>query len=243
MVVLILGAGSDIAFALARKFAGANHAHIILASRNMPLLEDRAKDLAIRYGVAAEAVPFDAVDYGSHAGFYHRLDCKPDVVAVAFGHMVEQENAQARFDEIRRTVETNLLGAMSILEIVAADFEDRGHGTIIGVSSVAGERGRKKNYIYGAAKAGFTAFLSGLRNRLCSRGVRVMTVLPGFVRTKMTDTMDLPAPLTAEPEEAAADIHRAFEKKRDIVYTKPLWRWIMLVIRHIPESLFKRLNL
>ena len=140
-------------------------------------------------------------------------------------------------------METNYTGAVSILEIVASDFEARGHGFIIGFSSVAGERGRQSNYIYGSAKGGLTVYLSGLRNRLARRGVHVMTVLPGFVRSRMTEGMDLPERLTATPEEVAEDVYRAYRRKKDILYTMWFWRWIMIVIRSIPESMFKRLRL
>ena len=118
-----------------------------------------------------------------------------------------------------------------------------GGGTIIGISSVAGERGRASNYIYGSAKAGFSAFLSGLRNRLFRKGVRVITVKPGFVATRMTEGMALPKALTAHPEEVGAAVVQAERHRRDVVYVRPIWRLIMLVIRLLPEGLFKRLSL
>jgi short-subunit dehydrogenase len=122
-------------------------------------------------------------------------------------------------------------------------MEQRGSGTIIGISSVAGDRGRSTNYIYGSAKAGFTAFLSGLRNRLISKGVRVITIKPGFVRTRMTEGLDLPAILTATPEELAGAIRRAHKKGRLIIYHRFVWRLIMLVINNLPECIFARLKL
>ena len=122
-------------------------------------------------------------------------------------------------------------------------FADRGTGTLVGISSVAGLRGRATNYVYGSAKAALTAFLSGLRNRLASRGVHVVTVLPGFVATRMTEHMDLPALLTARPREVADAIHRAAEKKHNIIYVRPVWRVVMFVIKLIPESVFKKMRL
>ena len=122
-------------------------------------------------------------------------------------------------------------------------MEQRGSGTIIGVSSVAGERGRASNYIYGSAKAGFTAFLSGLRNRLRKSGVTVITVKPGYVRTRMTEGLNLPAVLTADPDELARAIRNAHRKKRLVVYYRPIWRLIMFVIRCLPESVFTRMRL
>ena len=243
MVLLILGANSDMAEAISLKFAQAEKAALYLASRNEELLNKKVRNLEIRYGVRVEAVYFDATDYASHRAFYHGLNPKPDGVVLAFGHLGGQSDAQQHFDQARQIVETNFLGAVSILEVIASDFEKRGHGFIIGISSVAGERGRQSNYIYGSAKGGLSIYLSGLRNRLFKRNVRVMTVLPGFVRTKMTESLNLPERLMAEPEEVAEDIYTAFKKGRDIVYTKWFWRWIMTIIRLIPEWAFKRGNL
>jgi short-subunit dehydrogenase len=108
---------------------------------------------------------------------------------------------------------------------------------------VAGDRGRQSNYVYGSAKAGLTAFLSGLRNRLAGKGVHVMTVKPGFVRTKMTENLDLPDALTASPEQVADAVFRGMEKRRSTVYILWMWRWIMLIIRHIPEFIFRKMKL
>ncbi|GAA6201556.1 SDR family NAD(P)-dependent oxidoreductase [Aquicoccus sp. SU-CL01552] len=129
------------------------------------------------------------------------------------------------------------------VSVALHDFDAQDSGTLVGISSVAGERGCATNYVYGAAKAGFTAFLSGLRNRLSKRGVHVVTVLPGFVATQMTEDMDLPAKLTAEPGEVADAIVRAVERKTDVIYVRPVWRVIMMVIRCIPERMFKRMKI
>ena len=131
----------------------------------------------------------------------------------------------------------------STLAEFANRFEQRGSGCLIGISSVAGERGRATNYVYGSAKAGFTAFLSGLRNRLAKKGVHVITVLPGFVATKMTAGMDLPRKLTAKPSEVANCLFNAVQKKHNIVYVKPVWRFIMMIIRNIPEHVFKKMKI
>lgn len=147
------------------------------------------------------------------------------------------------FPLARRIIESNFTAAVGILGVIAADFEARGHGFIIGIGSVAGLRGRQSNYIYGAAKAGLNIFLAGLRHRLFRRGVQVMTVLPGFVRTKMTENLDLPQRLVAEPEVAAEAIYRGWKKKRPVVYAPGFWRWIMLVIRALPEAVFNRTRL
>jgi decaprenylphospho-beta-D-erythro-pentofuranosid-2-ulose 2-reductase len=243
MQLLILGAGSDIGIAVAHQFAGAEGAHICLASRNIGLLEKKALDIETRYQVKAGAVGFDALDYAGHRDFYRSLDPKPDAVVFTAGYLGNQDLAQKDFGEMRKIIETNYLGAVSILEIIAADFEAKGRGLIIGVSSVAGERGRQSNYLYGSAKSALSTFLGGLRNRLHPGHVRVMTVLPGFVRTRMTAGMNLPEMLTVEPAQVAEDVYRAYRTGKDIVYTGWFWRWIMAIIRNIPETLFKRMKL
>jgi short-subunit dehydrogenase len=243
MHLLVLGATSDIAQALASRFAEQERADLTLASRDTARLEAIAKDLQIRHGVEVKTAHFDAADFESHAGFYRSLEPAPDGVIAAFGLLGDQKRAQGDFAHAREIITVNYLGMVSILEIAAADFERRGRGLIVGLSSVAGLRGRKSNYVYGSAKAGLTAYLSGLRNRLSGSGVRVITVLPGFVATRMTNGMDLPPRLLATPDQAAADIHRAFRGRCDVVYTKPLWRWIMLVIRAMPEAVFKKTSL
>jgi len=240
--VLILGATSDMAQAIAKKYAAEGWS-LTLAALEADLLEPIAGDLRVRTNMPVESVPFDATDFASHASFYEGLATPPDAVICVFGYMGDQLVARTDFDEVRRTIDINFTGAISILNIVAADFEKRGQGAIAGISSVAGDRGRQSNYIYGCAKAGLTAYLSGLRNRLAKAGVHVMTVKPGFCRTKMTEQMDLPAALTAEPEQVAAAVFKGMEKKRNVVYTLWMWRYIMLIICHIPEFIFKKLGM
>ena len=243
MHMLILGANSDIALAAARTFAEKQGAHITLASRNVETLEKRANDIALRYQVPARAVRFDALDIAGHHAFYDALDPKPDVVLLAFGLLTEQQEAQKDFPQAKAMLDVNYTGAASILEIVAADFERKGRGSIIAIASPAGMRGRKSNYFYGAAKGALKIYLGGLRHRLFAAGVHVCTVQPGFVATKMTEGLDLPEKLTATPEQVAADIHKAWKKKKDVVYTRWFWRWIMLIIVHLPGFVFKRSKL
>ena len=243
MRLLILGANSDVAEATARQFAQSAKADLILASRNLELLEKKVRDIQTRYDVNARAVAFDALNRASHAAFYQQLDPKPDGVVLAFGCMQDQQTAQADVGVAQKIIDTNFSGAVSILEIIAADFQERGRGFIIAIASVAGDRGRQSNYIYGAAKGALGIYLSGLRNRLSGHGIRVITVLPGFIRTKMTDDLDLPPLLTATPRQVAEDIFRAYTKSKDVIYTRWFWRWIMTVIRAIPEPIFKRLSL
>ncbi|PWT97795.1 MAG: short-chain dehydrogenase, partial [Bacteroidetes bacterium] len=142
-----------------------------------------------------------------------------------------------------KTINTNYTGAVSVLNVIANDFAARKQGVIVGISSVAGERGRQSNYIYGSAKSGFTAYLSGLRNRMFHYGVHVVSVLPGFVYTRMTEHLQLPKLLTAQPEDVADSVYKAVVKKKNIVYVKWFWKWIMLIIRSIPESMFKKRKL
>ncbi|MCF7817188.1 MAG: SDR family oxidoreductase [Kiritimatiellales bacterium] len=240
--VLILGATSNLAQAMAKKFAAEGWS-LSLAARNMELLQPVASDLQVRSKAEVQTVEFDATDFPSHQGFYDSLTTKPDAVICVFGYMGDQLIARTDFDEVRKTIDVNYTGAVSILNVVAADFEKRGHGSIVGISSVAGDRGRQSNYIYGSAKAGFTAYLAGLRNRLFKSGAHVMTVKPGFCRTKMTESLELPAALTASPEQVANAVFHGLEKRRNVVYTLWMWRWIMLVVQHIPEVVFKRLEM
>jgi short-subunit dehydrogenase len=145
--------------------------------------------------------------------------------------------------EAERILATNFTGAVSILNIVAADYMQRGSGMIVGISSVAGDRGRGSNYLYGSAKAGFTAYLSGLRNRAFKKGVTVITVKPGFAATRMTAHLNLPPALTASPEQVATAVVKGMDRKQNTVYVKGLWKWMMLVIGMIPENVFKKLSL
>ncbi|MEM6628797.1 MAG: SDR family oxidoreductase [Bacteroidota bacterium] len=240
--VLILGANSDIGRAIAHAFAEKGYP-LQLAARNVERLVNDVSDYAIRYGVEALLYEFDARNWQIHQAFYDSLDPKPGIVICVFGFYPDQERAEVEPELLRETLETNFLGAVSILQISANYMQDRGEGTLVGISSVAGDRGRAKNYIYGSAKAGFSAFLSGLRNRLHNSEVHVLTVKPGFVYTAMTEGMDLPPSLTAKPEQVAKDVFRAVKKKKNVLYSRWMWRYIMLIIKNIPEVIFKRLDL
>lgn len=240
---LIIGATSEMASAIAREYA-ANGYDLILAARAMDRLEPIARDMGIRHPEASvSAVLLDVLDFASHREFYDNLPHKPDVGICVAGNMGDHERAAWDPEELRMITDTNYTGCASILNIIAADFEQRGQGVIIGVSSVAGERGRKSNYYYGSAKAALTSYLSGLRHRLAGTPVRVITVKPGFVRTRMTEGLPLPGLLMASVEQVARDIYSAQIRKKDVVYTRWFWRYIMLIIKHLPEAIFKRTNL
>ncbi len=240
--VLIVGAKSDIAKATARVYAK-NGYDLYLAARNVTELQDFATDVSLRTQNNVKLLELDILDYETHQEFYAQLAEKPAGVISAVGYLGEQEKAQSDFSEAKKILDTNYTGIVSLLNIIADDFQQRGNGFIVGISSVAGDRGRKSNYLYGSAKAAFTAYLSGLRNRLYDSKVHVLTVKPGFVETSMTEGMDLPEKLTAQPEEVAKDIYKAQQKNKDVLYTKWIWRWVMLIIRLIPEWKFKGMSI
>lgn len=240
--LLVLGAKSDIAKAVTKKYAHSGY-HIYLAARKSSELNSFANDIAIRTGKTVKCIDFDILDYNSHDLFYHSLEIKPAGMILAVGYNGVQISAQKNFNESEKIISTNYTGAVSIINIIANDFEKRKHGFIIGISSVAGDRGRKNNYIYASAKAALSTYLSGLRNRLYDSNVTVLTVKPGFVHTKMTHGMSLPASLTAQPESVAEDIYKAQINNKNILYTMSIWRWIMLIIKFIPEWQFKKMNI
>lgn len=240
--VLIIGAGSDITRPLAFLYAQRGHS-VYLASRSIEQLHRMANDLHLRFSIEARAFHFDVTDVPSHRSFYGALPQKPDIVICLAGTLGEQKRSESDFSEAQKVIDTNFTGLVSILHIVAEDFEKRKEGSIVGVSSVAGERGRKSNYVYASAKAGFTAFLSGLRNRLYPANVHVLTVHPGFIATKMIAGRKTPGIITATPEVVAKDIFKAQQGNKDFIYSRWFWRYIMFGFTMIPESVAKKLNL
>jgi hypothetical protein len=239
--VLVVGGTSDIGHAVARSYAEAGWT-VVLAGRNEAGLRRNADDIAARHAAPVETRGLDVLDTDSFEPFLEGLPALPDTVVCVVGELGDQARAQTDLAHAAQVMRTNFEGPALLLGLVAERFEARGSGTLVGVSSVAGDRGRGSNYVYGAAKAGFTAFLSGLRNRLAARGVRVVTVKPGFVRTRMTDGMKLPPVLTAEASEVGRAILKA-EGGGDVLYVRPAWRGVMAIIRAIPEPVFKRLKL
>ncbi len=239
--VLILGATSDVANALAIEYAQKGHS-LQLAARNVSRLEPLKNDLIIKYSIEVELLEFDVALPTQHPGFYAKIEQKPTVVVCLVGFLggIPEDRS---WNGIEQILMTNYIGCVSIVSIIAADFVLKGKGTLVGVSSVAGERGRQSNYIYGSAKAGFTSFLSGLRNQLASSGVHVVTVIPGFIKTKMLQGLKTPGPLTATPHQVANAIIKAVDKKKNVVYVLWMWKWIMLIIKMIPEGVFKKLKL
>lgn len=239
--VLIVGAKSDIGQAIARRYASQGFG-LYLAARGRSELETTAFVLGNEFGVDVRTVEFDALAFDQFHDFYHQLAPKPFGVVTTVGYLGDQSLAEHDGMEAQKIIGTNFTGLALLLEIIAADLAQRRTGFIVGVSSVAGERGRKSNYLYGSAKAAFTTFLSGLRNQLSKSGVQVLTVQLGFVRTKMTVGMNLPGILTLAADKAAKRIVDAQQRGKDVIYLSPLWWWVMLVVRNIPESIFKRLD-
>jgi len=240
--VLILGALSDVARALAHEYA-ANGYDLYLAARDREKLAPLCSDIEIRHKRKALAFSFDARQFAEHKAFYQGLPQNPDVVIAVFGYLGDTDKGLGDWNEALRIIESNYTGAVSILDIAASEMMQRKSGTIIGISSVAGERGRQSNFLYGSAKAGFTAYLSGLRNKMFHHGVHVLTVKPGFIRTAMTEGLPLNPRLTATPEQVAAAVRKAHRKKKDVLYTLWMWKYIMCIIRNIPEGVFKKLKL
>ncbi len=240
---IILGATSTIARAFSRRAAERGEG-VILAGRDLDDLETIAADCLARGAPIAEAMAFDARDPKSFAPILARAEEAEGTLnaAVFVGSMPPQEEIDANPDLIDGTITDSFTGPARFLTALAPLLEQRGSGTIVGVGSVAGDRGRLGNYVYGASKAGFHAYLSGLRNRLGRNGVHVITVKPGTVDTAMTWGMDK-LPFLAQPEKVVDDIFRAIDRKKDIIYTPFIWWPVMTIIRAIPERIFKKLQI
>lgn len=245
--ILILGANSAMARATARLLAGPE-TQLLLAGleRELPDIEKTAADLELRgRGPKPLVFPFDGDRIEAHAGFLQGVLAKAgelDGVYLFFGRMPAQDAAQRDFRLAYAMLMTNYVGAVSILERVAEHLESRRRGLIVAVSSVAGDRGRQSNYLYGSSKGGLTIYLQGLRNRLAKTGVRVLTVKPGMVDTPMTKDMKKGI-LFCQPEAIADGIMKGVRKKKDAIYVPGYWYWIMLIIRMIPERIFKKMKL
>lgn len=242
--VLILGATSAIARAAAQAFAKDGYA-LFLAARDLKELDRIASDIRVRHQAEVHYGPFDAEDFDGHASFLQnavQTMCGLDGVLVAFGDLGDHKKAVNDFSVAHKIIDRNFTGAVSILTHCANHLGKEGKGFIIGITSVAGDRGRQSNYVYGAAKGALNIYLQGLRNRLFHLGVRVITIKPGFVDTAMT--FGLPGLfLVASPQYVGDRIARSVKKSKDILYVPWFWRIIMFIIKSLPEPLFKRLKL
>ncbi|MCB1736497.1 MAG: SDR family oxidoreductase [Gammaproteobacteria bacterium] len=244
--ILIFGASSAIAAACARQWNTLG-AQLFLVARDARRLATLAEDLKVRGGPQATifTASADLADLSTHAGLLDAAETALggiDVVLIAHGTLPDQSACDASIDTTLEAIQVNALSYISLLTEAANRFETKGDGVIAAISSVAGDRGRKSNYVYGAAKGMVSLFLGGLRNRLADKGVAVVTIKPGFVDTPMTAAFDKGA-LWAQPEAIAKGIVKAVARRQDEVYLPGFWYLIMFIIRHIPERLFKRLSL
>lgn len=240
--ILILGAKSDIAKAYATLFASKGYS-LILAGRNIAMLQSFKATIAKQYQVTVVLEEFDALNLDAHEAFMATIAEKIYGVICCVGYLGNQNLAEHSLQEAQLIWNTNFLGCANILAVGASILRQKNKGFIIGVSSVAGNRGRKSNYFYGSAKAGFSAFLSGLRGQLLAHKVHVITVKPGFVATKMTAHLSLPKLLTTTPEVVANTTFKALQKKKNVIYVTWIWRYIMWGIQLLPEAIFKKTNL
>lgn len=243
--ILIIGATSAIAEATARLYA-AEGAKLYLIARNDERLQLLAGDLKVRGASSVETALLDVNDIAAHKGVLDRACASLgsfDVVLLAHGTLGDQKRCEGEVDAALQELQTNAVSTIALLTTLANMMEKQRSGTIAVISSVAGDRGRPSNYVYGTAKAAVTTFCEGLRARMHKHGVQVLTIKPGMVDTPMTEGMDLPKLLLARPEMIAADIIKAVRKKKDTLYTPLPWKFVMAGIIHLPERIFKQLNL
>lgn len=242
--ILIIGATSAIAKATARCFAERGD-QLYLLARDQERLSDLANDLRIRGANTVAYARFDAASIEQYPSLLDKAIAELDgldVVLIAHGTLSDQTACERSIELTLQELHINALSIITLLTPLANYFEQQQRGCIAVISSVAGDRGRQSNYIYGTAKGAVSIFLQGLRNRLAKRGVHVLTIKPGFVNTPMTAAFKKGA-LWAEPETIAAGIIKAINKQKDVVYLPVWWHYIMLIIRAIPERIFKRLSL
>jgi len=242
--ILVIGGTSAIAESTARLFAERGDA-MFLTARNPSRLEAVASDLRVRGAAKVTAAILEAADYDRHEAVIeeaHGALGGLDAVLIAHGTLPDQRQCEISTELTRAQFETNALSVISLLTHLANRFEEQGHGTLAVISSVAGDRGRQSNYVYGAAKAAIDTFMEGLRNRLFRSGVRVLTIKPGLVDTPMTTGFRKNF-LWAKPERVGRGIFKAMDSRSGVVYLPWFWRPIMELIRAIPEAVFKRIRL
>ena len=243
--VLVLGGTSEIGVATARELARRRARSVVLACRDPRRAEPAIADIRAAGASTVEAVEFDADELDSHERVvdeaFDRLG-DIDLVLLAFGVLGDVERAATDRAEATAIVKTNFLGAVSVAIPVVRRLREQGHGTIVVLSSVAGERVRRSNFVYGSSKAGLDGFFQGLGDSLHGTGVEVMVVRPGFVRTKMTAGLDA-APLSTTPDAVAEAIVAGLARGARTVWVPPPLRAVMSVLRHLPGPLFRRLDL
>jgi len=243
--VLILGANAGMGRALAAEFASHQY-DLILAGRDREELQAVAADLSLRYHVSTRAARVDVLEFealeSALAACITPASDSLEGAVLCIGYLGDPETVRQDLNEARRILDTNFTGSALALEVLAKHFEQKRRGFICALSSVAGDRGRQSNYLYGSAKGGLTTYLQGLRNRLYPSGVHVITVKPGFVDTRMVFGKAR-LPLVAPPQAVARDIYHAVKSRKNVVYVPWFWRVIMLMVCLIPEALFKKLRM
>jgi decaprenylphospho-beta-D-erythro-pentofuranosid-2-ulose 2-reductase len=241
--ILLLGGTSEIGLAIVRRALARRSGEVVLAARPSPRATETA-DALRREGHAVTVVPFDAADTASHAevlaGVFAAGDV--DLAIVAFGILGEQARLLTDPAGAVELVRVNYLGAVSVGLLLASRLREQGHGAILALSSVAGERPRRSNFVYGSSKAGLDAFFSGLADELHGTGVTVTVLRPGFVRSRMTAGLD-EAPLATDPDAVAEVAVGALARRSPVAWAPAPLRWVMLVLRLLPRALFRRLDL
>ncbi len=243
--VLVLGGGSEIALATVRKLIEGRTRTVVLAGRDPEALTAPAKELEDVGATNVDVVPFDGLDFASHDTFVaDTFAAHPDLdlVILAFGVLGDQDRAEVDAVESRRIIDSNFTGAVSVLVPVVNALKAQGHGTVVVLSSVAGERARKSNFVYGSSKAGLDAFCQGLGDSLVGSGVKIVVVRPGFVHTKMTDGLE-PAPLATDPDAVADAIVAGLGRGSETIWAPAPLRFVMSALRHVPRPVFRRLPL
>lgn len=241
--MIVLGSNSDVAQAFVEKTldSGEKYSTIYLVSSDAKTAEKFAKHLDVKYVQQTKVINLDLLQSSDFSIFD---EVESDLVFCAIGYL-GLSTAEGLYDErnTKKIIDVNYAKLIPVLNYFAQKMERQRSGTMVVLSSVAGERGRQSNFIYGSAKAGITAYLSGLRNYLNDKKVHILTVKPGFMETKMTEGLPLNPRLTATPKQAAQLIYKALKKKHNTIYVLPIWAIIMLIIRNIPEFIFKKLKL
>ncbi|MET0276482.1 MAG: decaprenylphospho-beta-D-erythro-pentofuranosid-2-ulose 2-reductase [Acidimicrobiia bacterium] len=241
--VLVLGAGSDIAQSTVRALVARRARTIVLAARDPESVAGFADELRTLGATRVDTIAFDAHDTDAHEALVEGVFSGAgdiDLAILAFGVLGDQEVAERDASAAIEIAQVNYLGSVSTAVPISQRMRDQGHGTIVALSSVAGERARRSNFVYGSSKAGMDAFFQGLGDALVGTGVNVMIVRPGFVHTKMTEGMDA-APLSTTPEAVADAIVKGLARGTETVWVPNTMRYVMSVLRHVPRPVFRKL--
>ena len=243
--IVIIGAASAVAQEVAKQHAEVGD-KLILVGRNVQMLADIAADLEIRGAKIVDVISQDLMEFSEHAALSEKIFSampNPWGIYMAHGTLPDQEACEKHYDAALDAIQANALSQISLLTEISNRLAELGSGRIAVISSVAGDRGRQSNYVYGAAKGMLSIYLQGLRNRLQPKGVQVLTIKPGFIDTPMTADFDKKGLMWATPQKVASDIYRGMEKSKNVIYTPSFWWPIMFIITHIPEPIFKKLRL